>query len=55
MDTMKQRLKHPNSALVIFTNSFKRTELPPKEEITSGLSLFVETNDGAIYIDTDDD
>lgn len=54
IDTMRQRLKYPHSALVIFTHSFKRTELPPKEEITSGLSLSVETNDGAIYIDTDD-
>ena len=53
--SMRQRLKHPQSALVIFTNSFKRTELPPEEEITSGLTLSVETNDGAIYIDTDDD
>jgi 4-amino-4-deoxy-L-arabinose transferase-like glycosyltransferase len=51
MDLMRERLKEPASALVIFNRSFNRTELPPVEEVVDGLSLMKRTSDGAIYVD----
>ena len=51
MTLMRSRLMKPNSALVLFTRSFIRTELPPVEEVIEGLVLSIETSDGAIYVD----
>ena len=53
MALMRERLKEPGSALILFNSSFvaTRPELPGKEEIIEGLEVLVETSDGAIYID----
>jgi hypothetical protein len=51
METMRMRLRKPKSALIIFYRSFIREELPPLNEVIEGLTLFLKTGDGAIYID----
>ncbi len=53
MVLMRERLKRPGSALILFNSSFvaTRPELPSKEEIIEGLELLVEASDGAIYVD----
>lgn len=53
MNTMREALKTPGSALVLFSDSFAlyRPELPKIEEVTQGLVLFWQTRHGVIYVD----
>jgi hypothetical protein len=51
METMRQRLRHPGSVLVVFMGSHYRVELPPMDELTAGLAQIARTRDGEIYID----
>jgi len=48
---MRERLKTPHSALVIFDPYQEVRENPPLEELTAGLVVFQDTSDGVIYID----
>jgi hypothetical protein len=52
MALMRERLKEPNGALILFNSSFvaTRPELPSRDEIINGLELLVEKSDGAIYV-----
>jgi hypothetical protein len=50
MDIMRSHLKQPGSALVIFHPSHLRLGFPDIHELTQGLVLLVETDDGAIYV-----
>lgn len=48
---MRQRLKTPNSALVIFYPYQEVRENPPLDTLTAGLKIFQDTGDGIIYVD----
>jgi hypothetical protein len=48
---MRQRLKEPDSALVIFDPYQEVRENPPLEQLTAGLIVYQDTGDGVIYID----
>jgi hypothetical protein len=52
---MRQRLKEPGSALVIFDPYQEVRENPPLEVLTDGLLIFQDTTDGAIYVDASQD
>jgi hypothetical protein len=48
---MRQRLKAPDSALIIFYPYQKVRENPPLEELTAGLVIYQDSGDGVIYVD----
>ena len=53
LDTMRRRLEGPSSALVIFSSSFNRVEMPPQSELVDGLVLMKQSKDGSIWIHPD--
>jgi hypothetical protein len=50
LDTMRRRLKESGSALIIFTHSFIRVEMPSQSEIVDGLLLLKQGKDGSIWV-----
>lgn len=48
---MHNQLSKPSSLLVLFHPHSLRIEMPSLEELTAGLVLLVEAQDGAIYVD----
>jgi 4-amino-4-deoxy-L-arabinose transferase-like glycosyltransferase len=48
---MRQRLKQPESALVIFDPYQEVRENPPLDELTRGLVVYQDKSDGVIYVD----
>jgi hypothetical protein len=52
---MRQRLKEPGSALVIFDPYQEVRENPPLEVLTDGLLIYQDTTDGTIYVDASQD
>jgi hypothetical protein len=48
--TMRRRLEEPGSALIIFTHSFIRVEMPSQSEIVDGLLLLKQGKDGSIWV-----
>ena len=48
---MRQQLKDPDSALIIFYPYQDIRENPPLELITDGLDVYRNTTDGTIYVD----
>lgn len=48
---MRQQLKNPDSALIIFYPYQDVRENPPLEVITDGLDVFRNSTDGTIYVD----
>jgi hypothetical protein len=53
LDTMRRRLEEPGSALIIFTSSFRRVEMPSRSELVDGLVLLKQSKDGSIWIHPD--
>jgi 4-amino-4-deoxy-L-arabinose transferase-like glycosyltransferase len=51
LEVMRERLRTPGSMLVILYQSFYHGELAPPETFTGGLIEWVETDDGAIFLD----
>ena len=49
LSEMRARLSEPDSYLVVFWGSLKREELPPLVEMTEGLMILYEGEDGGIY------
>jgi hypothetical protein len=47
---MRQLLRQPNTALVIFIPYRDVLENPPLEELTEGLVVFEKTEDGTVYV-----
>ncbi len=50
MERMRERLRTPKSALVLFTNTPVRRSQPSTRELTEGLALLRATGDGMIYV-----
>jgi hypothetical protein len=50
LSNMREALKRPHSALVIFKPYRNVPEYPPLEELTAGLVLLEATEDGTIYV-----
>jgi len=51
MGKMRHRLTQPGSALAVFHQGYLREGMPTLEEITSGLVIAHESNDGVIFVD----
>lgn len=47
---MRERLRAPDSYLVLFDKSFNRVEMPPVEEVVEGFELLHRTSDGSIWV-----
>jgi hypothetical protein len=50
LDVMKRRLEDPGSALIIFSSSFHRVEMPSQSELVDGLVLKKQGKDGSIWV-----
>jgi hypothetical protein len=53
MDIMRERLKYPNSALVVFHQGYLRQGMPTLDEIATGFVIAHESRDGVIFVDPD--
>jgi hypothetical protein len=53
MDVMRERLRDPNSALVVFHQGYLREGMPTLNEITSGFVIAHESRDGVIFVNPD--
>lgn len=51
MDTMRETLKMPNSALVVFHQGYLRDGMPIFDEIVEGFVLAHESRDGVVFVD----
>jgi 4-amino-4-deoxy-L-arabinose transferase-like glycosyltransferase len=53
MEVMRERLRSPNSALVVFHQGYLRVGMPTFNEIVDGFVLAHESRDGVIFVDPD--
>jgi hypothetical protein len=53
MDIMRERLKSPSSALVVFHQGYLRKGMPTLDEIARGFVIAHESRDGVIFVDPD--
>jgi hypothetical protein len=53
LDIMRERLRNPNSALVVFHQGYLREGMPTLNEIAQGFVIAHESRDGVIFVDPD--